>query len=295
MTIKEFYSIYDKSINESIKHALKEDGINKDVTTGLVLKGKVGDKKLTAILLCKEDCILAGLEIFKKVYKFIDPSVKFKTFAKIKDGAKIRKGMKILAVTASRRTLLLGERTALNYLQRMSGIATYTNSFVKLLKFKGAKILHTRKTTPGFRLFEVAAVKTGGGDFHRLNLMSAVMIKDNHIEALNGIDKTMHFLLAQKIPFILKQKFEIEVKTFKELSTVVKHGKGLVEVVMLDNFKPADLNKAIKILKNNGFKIELSGGINMKNFSKYQQKGVDFYSIGAITHSYKSCDFSLEF
>ena len=177
----------------------------------------------------------------------------------------------------------------------MSGIATFTNSFVKLLKYKGAKILHTRKTTPGFRLFEVAAVKTGGGDFHRLSLMSAVMIKDNHIEALNGIELTMDFLLRQTIPFVLKQKFEIEVKTFKELDAVVKYGKGLVEVVMLDNFKPLNLPKAIKILKNNGFKIELSGGINMQNFSQYQQKGVDFYSIGALTHSYKSCDFSLEF
>jgi nicotinate-nucleotide pyrophosphorylase (carboxylating) len=293
MTLKEFYSKYEINIAGAIKLALKEDEIHRDVTTGLLLKGKVGEKKLSAILLCKEDCILAGIDIFKKVYKLIDPGVIFKTYAK--DGSKVKKGNKVLLVTASRRTLLLGERTALNFLQRMSGIATFTNSFVKLLKFKGSKILHTRKTTPGFRLFEVAAVKTGGGDFHRLNLMSAVMIKDNHIEALNGIELTMDFLLRQSIPFVLKQKFEIEVKTFKELDAVVKYGKGLIEVVMLDNFKPADLKKAIKILKINGFKVELSGGINMKNFAKYQQNGVNFYSIGALTHSYKSCDFSLEF
>jgi nicotinate-nucleotide pyrophosphorylase (carboxylating) len=293
MTLKEFYSKYSKEITEAIILALDEDEISNDVTTGLVLKGKVGDKKLTAILLCKEDCILAGVDVFKQIYKLIDPKVKLRTYST--DGCRIKKGRKVLEITASRRTLLIGERTALNFLQRMSGIATFTQSFVKLLKYKNAKILHTRKTTPGFRLFEAAAVKTGGGDFHRLSLSSAVMIKDNHIEARSGIESIMEFLLMQNIPYRLKQKFEIEVKSFKELDTVVKYGKGLIEIVMLDNFKPKDLEKAINILKNNGFKVELSGGINMRNFSSYQRKGVDFYSIGALTHSYKSCDFSLEF
>ena len=293
MTIKEYYSKHSKEITEAVKLALREDEIKNDVTTNLLLKGKVGDKKFKAILLCKEDCILAGVDIFKQTYKLIDTKVKFKTYSK--DGDLIKKGMKVLEVTASRRTLLIGERTALNILQRMSGIATFTNSFVELLKFKGSKILHTRKTTPGFRLFEAAAVKTGGGDFHRLSLSSAVMIKDNHIEAFGGIEHIMDFLLRQNIPHRLKQKFEIEVKTFKELDTVVKYGKGLVDIVMLDNFKPNIIDKAIKILKNNGFKIELSGGINMRNFSKYQRKGGGFYSIGALTHSYRSCDFSLEF
>lgn len=293
MTLKEFYSKYYKEISESILLALKEDEIYNDITTSLLLKGKAGDKNLKAFLLCKEGCILAGMDIFKQVYKLIDPKVKFKIYSK--DGDRIEKGKKVLEVSASRRTLLVGERTALNYLQRMSGIATLTNSFVKQLKFKDAKILHTRKTTPGFRLFEVAAVKTGGGDFHRLSLTSAVMIKDNHIEALGGIDCVMDFLLRQKINYRLKQKFEIEVKTLNELDSVVKFGKGLVEIVMLDNFKPKNLEKAIYNLKNNGFKIELSGGINMRNFSKKQQKGVDFYSIGALTHSFRSCDFSLEF
>lgn len=293
MTLKEFYNKYNKEISESILLALKEDEIYNDVTTSLLLKDQAVDKNLKAILLCKDGCVLAGLDIFKKVYKLIDPKVKFKIYSK--DGDRIEKGKKVLEVSASRRTLLVGERTALNYLQRMSGIATLTNSFVKQLKFKDAKILHTRKTTPGFRLFEAAAVKTGGGDFHRLSLTSAVMIKDNHIEALGGIDCVMDFLLRQKINYRLKQKFEIEVKTLNELDSVVKFGKGLVEIVMLDNFKPKNLEKAIYNLKNNGFKIELSGGINMRNFSKKQQKGVDFYSIGALTHSFRSCDFSLEF
>ncbi len=293
MTIKEYYSKHSKEITDTVKLALREDEINNDVTTDLLLKGKVGDKRFKAILLCKEDCIIAGLDIFKQTYKLIDPRVMFKTY--YKDGERIKKGKKVLEVTASRRTLLIGERTALNILQRMSGIATFTNSFVKLLKFKGSKILHTRKTTPGFRLFEAAAVKTGGGDFHRLSLNSAVMIKDNHIEAYGGIEYIMDFLLRQNIPYSLKQKFEIEVKSIKELDTVVKYGKGIVDIVMLDNFKPNIIDKSIIILKNNGFKIELSGGINMRNFGKYQRKGVDFYSIGALTHSYKSCDFSLEF
>ena len=293
MTLKEFYRINNNEISSAIKSALIEDDIKNDVTTGLLLKGKEGSMLLTAVLLCKEDCTLAGLDIFKRVYKQIDPKVRFRDFAK--EGSRLKKGKKVLEIKASRKTLLVGERTALNFLQRMSGIATLTDSFVKKLRFKGAKILHTRKTTPGFRVFEAAAVKTGGGDFHRLSLGSAVMIKDNHIEALGGMERVMDFLLRQNISNKLKQKFEIEVKTFKELDTVVKYGKGIVEIVMLDNFKTRNLEKAIKILKNNGFKIELSGGINSRNFAKYQAEGVDFYSIGALTHSYSSIDFSLEF
>lgn len=293
MTLKEYYKKYNTEIDSKINQALIEDEIKGDVTTNLLLSGSEGDKKLKAVLLCKEGCVLAGLDIFKKTYMLLDSKVKFKTFCK--DGESLKKGENVLEITASRRTLLEGERTALNFLQRMTGIATLTSSFVKQLKFKGAKILHTRKTTPGFRVFEAAAVKTGGGDFHRLSLKSAVMIKDNHVAVLGGMLSVMDFLLRKNIPYGMKQKFEIEVKTLKELEVVLKYGKGLVEIVMLDNFKPLSLKEAIKLLKTNGFKIELSGGIKSSNFSKYQQKGVDFYSIGALTHSYKSCDFSLEF
>ena len=293
MTIEQYYKKYDKEISAKIKQALAEDKIAGDVTTELLLSGSAGSRKLNAVLLCKQDCILAGIEIFKRVYRAIDKNVKFRQFAK--DGQRLKKGKKILEVTASRTTLLTGERTALNYLQRMSGIATMTGDFVNRLKYPGAKILHTRKTTPGFRVFEAAAVKTGGGEFHRLSLSSAVMIKDNHIEALGGIVKTMQYLDGKNISSKLKQKFEIEVKTIKELETVIKLGKSLVEIVMLDNFKTGELEKAIKMAKTAGFKIELSGGINSINFENYQKKGVDFYSLGALTHSYKSTDFSLEF
>lgn len=293
MTLKEFYKIHDKEISLAIKNALAEDKVTLDVTTNLILKGTAGNKKLKAVLLCKQECILAGLDVFKKVFQQVDKNTKFKSFAK--DGDHLKKGEKVLEITSTRSSLLKAERTALNFLQRMSGIASITNQFTGLLKYKDAKILHTRKTTPGFRVFELAAVKTGGGDFHRLNLASSVMIKDNHIEAAGGIEAVFDLLLTKNIGYNLKQKFEIEVKSLKELQTVINYGKGIVQVVMLDNFSPANLRRAVKLLKTNGFKVELSGGINLKNFSKLQQKGIDFYSIGQLTHSYSSCDFSLEF
>jgi len=174
----------------------------------------------------------------------------------------------------------------------MSGIATLTKKYVKLLKYKDSHILHTRKTTPNFRVFEIAAVKTGGGDFHRLSLSSAVMVKDNHIEACGSVENVLKVLKKWKL---YPNRLEIEVKNMNELETVVQHGKGLVKIVMLDNFSELFLDKAVKILKKNSFKIEISGGINEKNFMKNQKKGIDYYSIGALTHSYKSADFSLEF
>jgi nicotinate-nucleotide pyrophosphorylase (carboxylating) len=293
MTLKEFYKLHDKEITLAVKGALAEDKITADVTTGLVLPGYYGSKKLKAVLLCKQECILAGLDIFKKVFRQIDKNVKFKAY--FKDADKLKKGMKVLEVTSSRQNLLRGERTALNFIQRMSGVASLTNEFVRKLKYKDAVILHTRKTTPGFRVFELAAVKTGGGNFHRSSLASSVMIKDNHIEAAGGIEEVFDKLLRKSISYNLKQNFEIEVRSMKDIQTVVKYGKGIIKVVMLDNFTPKMLPQAVKLLKTNGFKIELSGGINMRNFTKYQHKGVDFYSIGQLTHSYTSCDFSLEF
>lgn len=297
MTLREFYKKYDKEINKAISSALLEDNVYNDVTTNILLNGKAGDRKKTAVLLCKEDCILAGLEMFKKVYMQIAGNVSFKSY--YKDGDKLRNKTKVLEVKSSLGNLLAGERTALNFLQRMSGIASLTHIFVKELKYGHAKILHTRKTTPNFRLFEAAAVKTGGGDFHRLSLNSSVMIKDNHIKAFGTIDEVIAKITTLKLIKNLsgyqKQKFEIEVKTFKELYSVVKYCKGIVNVVMLDNFKPREAEKAITILKQNGFRIEVSGGINLQNFAKYQRKEIDYYSIGMLTHSYKSADFSLEF
>jgi nicotinate-nucleotide pyrophosphorylase (carboxylating) len=293
MTLKDYYRRYGNVIAEAIADSLKEDRIKNDITTKLLLSPKEGNQRSSAVLWCKEDCVLAGLDIFRRVYRQIDSSVRFKS--RHIEGAKLRKGTKVIEVSASLKTLLTGERTALNFLQRMSGIATLTNAFLKKLKHKDAKILHTRKTTPNFRVFEAAAVKTGGGDFHRLSLDSYVLIKDNHIEALGGIEPLLNFLKLKNLSSKQKQKFEIEVKSFKELDAVIKHGRGVIKTVMLDNFKPGDIEHAAGMLKKAGFKTELSGGINLSNFSKYQKKGIDYYSIGALTHSYRSVDFSLDF
>ncbi len=293
MTLKEYYKKYNHEIDRLIFSALKEDKVSADITTNLLLKGIAGNKRVSAVLLCKQDCILAGLDIFKKVFKKLDPKAKFS--GKFQDGSGLRNKDKVLKVESSLKTLLAGERTALNFIQKMSGIATLTDKFVKKLKYTGAKILHTRKATPNFRVFEIAAVKTGGGDFHRYDLSSAVMIKDNHIEASGSIGKILESLHDSGVPAGKSDRFEIEVKSFKELEEVVKYGKPMTKIVMLDNFKPTTIKPAIAILKENGFKIEVSGGINLENFAKIQQKGIDYYSVGALTHSYKSVDFSLEF
>jgi nicotinate-nucleotide pyrophosphorylase (carboxylating) len=293
MTLKAYYKIHERQIRHLILSALAEDRVFSDVTTNHLLRGKNGDKNTTAVLLCKEQCILAGLDIFKLVFKILDKNAVFK--GKYKDGDKLRNKVKVLEVKSSLKTLLTGERTALNFIQRMSGAATLTDKFVKKLKFPGTKILHTRKTTPNFRVFEIGAVKTGGGDFHRQDLSFAIMIKDNHIESAGSITKALREMKNTKIKDNFKNRLEIEVKSLADINEVVKFGKGLVKIVMLDNFRENDIEKAASILKQNGFKIEISGGINLSNFSKKQRKGIDFYSIGALTHSYKSIDFSLEF
>ena len=290
MTLKQYYKKYSSDIDKAISSALVEDKVYNDITTNILLKGKNGRRKISAVLLCKEDCIASGLEIFKRVYRKIDPRCKFKL--NYKDGDFVRNKQKVLEVQSSLQNLLIGERISLNFVQRMSGIATLTNYFVKKLRFKGAKILHTRKTTPNFRVFEIAAVKTGGGDFYRFSLASSVMVKDNHIAASGSIENVLKILHRKKnIP----SKTVIEVKNFNELKQVLDNGKGIINTVMLDNFKQTELYKAIKMLKEKRFKVEISGGINMKNFLSKQRKGIDFYSIGMLTHSYKSVDFSLEF
>jgi nicotinate-nucleotide pyrophosphorylase len=293
MTLKEFYNKYNKEINRAIQSALREDRVYNDVTTKLLFGSEKDNKKITAYLVCKQNCILAGLEIFKKVFRKLDRDVRFKTY--FNDGDMLWNKALVLQVKSSRRNLLKGERTALNFLQRMSGIATLTNKFVKKLQFKSAKILHTRKTTPNFRIFEVASVKIGGGDFHRLGLDSSVMVKDNHIISAGSINKVFDELEKRNNSKRLRKKFEIEVNSLNEALVAADRGKDLLDVVMCDNFKQTDIEKAVKKLKRCGFWVEVSGGINLKNFKSIQKKGVDFYSIGMLTHSYKSIDFSLEF
>lgn len=293
MTLREYYSYFGKYIDSHIKRILDEDRVNKDVTTRLLFDSKLLQSKTKARLLCKEDCVLAGKDIFIKVFKFLQPGFRFSSM--FKDGDLIKKGTEVLSLEAANNVLLAGERTALNYLQRMSGVATLTRKFVNTLRYPGSKILHTRKTTPGFRVFEIAAVKIGGGDFHRMDLSSAVMIKDNHIEVLNGIENVVNFLRSKRLSGKLLNRFEIEVKNTDELKYVVNHLQGLIKIIMLDNFKRSDIIKALKILRKSNIMVELSGGINLQNFSKIQFPGIDYYSIGSLTNGYKSIDYSLEF
>lgn len=293
MTLDGFYKSHVKEIDAAVKSALAEDKVKNDVTTNLLFGRKTKSRNVKAELLCKEDCILSGIEIFKKVFKILYPKTSIKSY--FKDGARLRNKTVVLEVKAPLEILLSGERTALNFLQRMSGIATLTNKFVERLKFKNAKILHTRKTTPNFRLFELAAVKTGGGDFHRFDLASAVMIKDNHIEAAVSLDKLLDMIRSKKLSESQKRRFEIEVKNTDELAEVLKKARNIVKIIMLDNFSNSDIPKAIKMLKGTGIKTELSGGITLDNFDGFQTKGIDYYSVGMLTHSYKSIDFSLEF
>lgn len=291
MTLKEFLRKNRAKIDKAIRDALKEDNANSDVTTALL--SRKTDRKITAKLICKENCTLAGIEVFKRVYRIMHGKSAFRQY--LRDGNHARKGQVVLEVRAPLKIILAGERTALNFLQRMSGIATLTRKFAVELKYPGSKILHTRKTTPNFRVFEMAAVKTGGGDFHRDSLKSSVLIKDNHIIAAGSVQVILKEARRKRISQGSRKKFEVEVRNLKELEEAVRFGKGLVKVVMLDNFSPKKIGLAVKMAKENGMKIEVSGGLKLRNFKAFQRRGIDFYSSGTLTHSYKSVDFSLEF
>ncbi len=283
----DYYKNFDfKEACRLIKMALKEDIGTGDITTDNLIPSK---NISAANILLKEEGIVSGLKIFKAVFDSIDKKTKIKFF--VKDGDKLKKGTLIGEIKGSTRTLLKGERTALNILQRMSGISTVTNSFTKKLNNSKIKILDTRKTTPNFRLFEKLAVKIGGGTNHRTGLYDMMLIKDNHIEANGGIENTLERLAVIKKNF----KVEIEVKDLFELMIVCTLGKGIVDIIMLDNFSIENVKQAVKIVDGN-FKIEISGGINMDTISNYTRiKGIDFISIGALTHSAKALDISLDF
>lgn len=287
--MKNYYKNFDFNEAERlIRLALKEDVGKGDVTSELLIPVNLKSK---AELLVKDNGIIAGLEIFKLVYKIIDKGIRIKYFKK--DGDEVKKNEVIGEVYGNTGKILQGERVALNILQRMSGIATFTHQLNKKLNNKNIKIIDTRKTTPNFRLFEKLAVKTGGGENHRFGLYDMILIKDNHIEGNGGIDKTL--IILEKNKKNLKLKVEIEVKNLAELKAVIINGKHTVDRIMLDNFKIKDIRKAIELIKGK-FEIELSGGINednIHNYSKFSQ--IDFISVGSLTHSYKSIDISLNF
>lgn len=240
-------------------------------------------------LLIKEDGILAGVDVAREVFHRFDPTMLMEVF--MEDGAQVKKGDIAFVVSGKVRSLLQTERLMLNIMQRMSGIATMTNKYVKLIDGTGAHVLDTRKTTPGMRMLEKQAVKIGGGVNHRIGLFDMILLKDNHVDFAGGIENAIdrcHHYLNEKG---LDLKIEIEVRNFDELQQVLD--KGGVNRIMLDNFTVADTKKAVDII-NHRFEVESSGGITFDTIRSYAEQGVDFISVGALTHSVKGLDMSFK-
>ncbi len=240
-------------------------------------------------LLIKEDGILAGVDVAREVFHRFDPTMQMEVF--MEDGAQVKKGDIAFVVSGKVRSLLQTERLMLNIMQRMSGIATMTNKYVKLIEGTGAHVLDTRKTTAGMRMLEKQAVKIGGGVNHRIGLFDMILLKDNHVDFAGGIENAIdrcHHYLNEKG---LDLKIEIEVRNFDELQQVLD--KGGVNRIMLDNFTVADTKKAVDII-NHRFEVESSGGITFDTIRSYAEQGVDFISVGALTHSVKGLDMSFK-
>ncbi|MFZ3066363.1 MAG: carboxylating nicotinate-nucleotide diphosphorylase [Nitrospirota bacterium] len=269
-------------ITAFVKNALAEDIGSGDITTNVIVPERTLAR---GAIVLEEDAVIAGLEIAEEVFKQLDKNVKFS--AAYKDGARVLKGKVIAKISGKARPLLTGERTALNILQRLSGIATLTNSFVKAVKGTDAKIVDTRKTTPNFRIFEKYAVLMGGGHNHRFGLYDAVLIKDNHISIGGGIKKAVA-IARQNIPHTMK--VEVEAKSLKEVKDALASG---ADIIMLDNMPVAMMKKAVAMI-NKKTVVEASGNVNLKNVRDAALTGVDIISIGALTHSYKAVQMSME-
>lgn len=244
----------------------------------------------TMQLIVKQDGILAGVLIAHVILIVLDNTITVENFKK--DGDYVKKGDVVFTVTGEVRHLLAAERTLLNYMQRMSGIATATHRYVKMVEGTHAKILDTRKTTPNMRFFEKSAVVIGGGQNHRFGLYDMIMLKDNHIDFAGGIeqaiDKTLDYLKREQLDL----KIEIETRSIGDVERVLKHGG--VHRIMLDNFTPAQIKEAVALI-NGQYETEASGGITDKNLREYAETGVDFISVGALTHHIQSIDMSLKF
>lgn len=275
--------ITDKiNIDNLILMALREDVSNEDITTNSILREKnLGKVKL----ICKENGILAGIEVFKRVFQLLDENIEFSITKK--DGEQIIKNEVIGEVYGDVRAILTGERTALNYLQHMSGIATYTNNMVKLLKGSNIKLLDTRKTTPNMRIFDKYSVKIGGGYNHRYNLSDGVLIKDNHIDAAGSISEAVR-LVRSYVPFV--RKIEVEVENLEMLAEALEAG---ADIIMLDNMSPELMKEAVKIIAGRA-ETECSGNISKENIEKIKDIGVNYISSGVLTHSAPILDFSLK-
>ena len=265
-----------------IRMALEEDITSGDISTNCVMPVY---QKGQADLICKQDGIIAGLGVFKRVFSMLDKSVSFDMH--VNEGDSVKNGELMAVVTGDIRALLSGERTALNFLQRMSGIATYTNSIVKLLEGSKTTLLDTRKTTPNMRIFEKYAVKTGGGSNHRYNLSDGVMLKDNHIGAAGSITKAIQMAKAN-VSFV--HKIEVEVENLDMVHEAVEAG---ADIIMLDNMTPDEMKEAVKIIDGRAL-TECSGNVTKENIKNIIDTGVDFVSSGELTHSAPILDISLK-
>ena len=265
-----------------ILEALKEDISSEDVTTNSVRKEAVAGE---VDLICKQDGIIAGLEVFERVFTLLDPDTKAELYCK--DGEEVKNGQLMGKVKGDIRVLLSGERVALNYLQRMSGIATYTNSVAKLLEGSKIKLLDTRKTTPNMRIFEKYAVRAGGGYNHRYNLSDGVLLKDNHIGAAGSVTKAVQ-MAKEYAPFV--RKIEVEVENLDMVREAVEAG---ADIIMLDNMSPEDMKKAVELIDGRA-QTECSGNVTKENIARLTEIGVDYISSGALTHSAPILDISLK-
>ncbi|MBE5963410.1 MAG: carboxylating nicotinate-nucleotide diphosphorylase [Lachnospiraceae bacterium] len=270
------------NVDPFIISALKEDITSEDVSTNAVMrkacKGEVD-------LICKQDGIICGLTVFARVFELIDANVEIEFM--VADGDKVTNGQLMAKVRGDIRTLLSGERTALNYLQRMSGIATYTHSIASLLEGSGIKLLDTRKTSPNNRIFEKYSVKVGGGNNHRYNLTDGVLLKDNHIGAAGGVKNAIEMAKAYA-PFV--RKIEVEVENLDMVREAVLAG---ADIIMLDNMTPEVMKEAIEIIDGKA-EIEISGNVTRENIERIKGLGVDYVSSGALTHSAPIMDISLK-
>ena len=261
---------------------IAEDITSEDISTNAVMReAKQGEVDL----ICKEDGIIAGLSVFKRVFTLLDADTEVTFFCQ--DGDAVKQGQKMGVVRGDIRVLLSGERTALNYLQRMSGIATYTNSITKLLAGSKTKLLDTRKTTPNNRIFEKYAVKAGGGYNHRYNLSDGVLLKDNHIGAAGSVAKAVE-MAKEYCPFV--RKIEIEVENLDMVKEAADAG---ADIIMLDNMSHDDMKEAIRIIDGRA-ETECSGNVTRENIAKLIDLGVDYISSGALTHSAPIMDISLK-
>ena len=270
------------NVDQLLMRALREDITSEDITTNAIIR----EEKLGQVqLICKEDGVLAGLDVYKRVFELIDDEAVLET--SFKDGDEVHNGDVIAVLKADVRAILSGERVALNYLQRMSGVATHTRKIVKLLEGSNITLLDTRKTTPNNRIFEKYSVKVGGGSNHRYNLSDGILIKDNHIDAAGSITEAVR-LAREYAPFV--RKIEVEVENMDMLKEALEAG---ADIIMLDNMSVDEMKEAVKIIDGRA-QTECSGNVTKEKVKSLKDVGVDFISCGALTHSSPVLDYSMK-